>query len=135
MFGLQYCLTRLDIESTKEKDLRKKKELWLNKWTDNVFKKSFFGFIGASPPKSEEEIVLKLSKIKDKDKLLLIAFECTSFTPYFNIQHKESENVTKELPLEHPINKEWEQNLPRILRKTKVDLKKIELGKHISLNH
>ena len=66
MFGLQYWLTKLDIESTKEKDLRKKKELWLNKWADNVFKKSFFGFIGASPPKSKGEIVLKLSKLSIK---------------------------------------------------------------------
>ena len=59
-----------------------------------------------------------------------IALECLSFTPYFNIQHKEHANVTKELPSEQlSINKEWEQNLLEILSKTKIDLKKIEVWK------
>ena len=74
IFKLQYWLTKLDIESTKEKDLRKKKELWLDKWADNVFKKYFFGFIGASPPKSEKKIVLKLSKTKDEE---MVLFYCS----------------------------------------------------------
>ena len=61
----------------------------------------------------------------------MIAFECISFTPYFNIQHRESAVITKELPPEQlAINKEqWEKKLLMILRKTKVDLKKIETWK------
>ena len=131
MFSFQYWLTKLDIKSTKDNELRIKKELWLDKWVDSVFKKAFFGLIGASPPKSQKELILSLCKIKDEKKFLLIAFECISFTPYFNIQHRESSGITKEIEFEQlAINKEsWEKNLLNILKKTKIDLKKIELWK------
>lgn len=85
--------TRLDIDSTDDNSIADRKTKWLQKWEENLFRKSFFGLVGENPPQSEKDLLTRIQTIKDPRKRLLIVSEGLVFTPYFNIQHRDSSHL------------------------------------------
>lgn len=131
LFGLQYWLTKIDVEATAEKGLKAKKTVWLEKWSESIFKKSFWGFLGRGAPTSGEMVIKSLLKIKNEDKRLLIAFEALAFTPYFNMQHRESSGIHSSVEPEQ-LSKDknkWEQSLFKILDQVGIDTARVNSWK------
>jgi hypothetical protein len=126
MYALEHWLIRLDIKDTGDKEVANKKTNWIGKWENIIFEKSFFGLISEKPPISEFEVIKKLKDtITDENKRLLVFSEALVFTPYFNIQVKNSTHLPEEKTEYVKDRERWETNLFQLA--TKVGLQKSDL--------
>jgi len=119
LFSLEDWLTRIDIDSTEDDSDADRKTKWLQKWEENLFRKSFFGLIGESPPQSEKDIIKRIQTIKDPRKRLLIVSESLVFTPYFNIQHRDSAHLQQ--TVNEANRKVWRTNVFKFAKKVDLD--------------
>lgn len=124
LFSLEDWLTRLDIDSTDDDSIADRKTNWLHKWEENLFKKSFFGLVGENPPQSEKEIIKRIQTIKDSRKRLLILSEGLVFTPYFNIQHRESAHLQETVDEANRLV--WRANVFKFAKKVDLDKSTLE---------
>lgn len=124
LFSLEDWLTRLDIDSTDDDSVADRKTKWLQKWEENLFRKSFFGLVGENPPQSEKDILKRIQTIKDPRKRLLIVSESLVFTPYFNIQHRDSAHLQE--TVDEANRQEWKANVFKFAKKIDLDKSTLE---------
>lgn len=65
---------------------------WLNKWTEDVFQKKWFG-LADSKPKSESDVIKRITTVKGDLKKKIVLLEARLFVPFFNLGDRKVANV------------------------------------------
>ena len=124
LFYLEDWLVRLDIASTEDDSVADRKTKWIQKWEENLFKKTFFGMIGEDPPNSEVVAIKRVQTINDPTKKLIVLCESIAFAPYFNIQFREGSHLQE--TIDDPNRKRWRENVIRIASKVGIEKSVLE---------